>query len=44
MLQLRFAAPLAPFKTVRVELLETVMGTDGQSLKPWTLTFQTGSS
>jgi hypothetical protein len=43
-LQLRFAAPLAPFKTVRVELLEAVMGADGQSLKPWTLMFQTGAS
>jgi hypothetical protein len=43
-LQLKFTAPLAPFRTVRVELLDGIIGTDSQPLKPWTLTFQTGGS
>lgn len=43
-LQVKFTAPLAPFRTVRVELLDGVIGTDNQPLKPWTLTFQTGRS
>lgn len=41
-LEIKFANPLERFRTVRVELLEGVMGTDGQPLTPWTLTFQTG--
>ncbi len=43
-LQLRFTPPLARLRAVRIELLEGVLGTDGQPLKPWTLAFQTGSS
>jgi hypothetical protein len=42
-LQIKFAAPLERFQTVKVELLEGIMATDGQALKPWTLVFSTGS-
>jgi Bacterial Ig-like domain len=43
-LQLKFTAPLAPFRTVQIELLDSIIGTDSQPLKPWTLTFQTGGT
>jgi hypothetical protein len=42
-LTIKFAAPLERFRTVKVELLEGIKGTDGQPLKPWTLTFTTGA-
>ena len=41
--QIRFAKPLEPFRTVKVELLEGIKGPDGQPLKPFTLTFTTGA-
>jgi hypothetical protein len=41
-LEIRFAAPLARFRTVRVELLEGIAATDGAPLAPWSLTFTTG--
>jgi hypothetical protein len=44
MLELRFAKPLERFRTVKVDLLEGIMGTDGQPLKPWTLTFALGGA
>lgn len=43
-LELRFAKPLERFRTVKVDLLDGIMGTDGQPLKPWTLTFAVGGS
>ncbi|MQA29173.1 MAG: hypothetical protein GEU82_04935 [Luteitalea sp.] len=43
-LQIRFTAPLPRLRTVRIELVDGVMGADGQSLKPWILTFETGGS
>jgi hypothetical protein len=43
-LELRFAKPLERFRTVKVDLLEGILGTDGQPLKPWTLTFALGGS
>jgi hypothetical protein len=43
-LQLRFTPPLARLRTVRVEVLEGVLGTDGQALKPFALTFQTAGT
>jgi hypothetical protein len=43
-IEVRFAQPLERFQKVRVELLEGVMSLDGQMVKPWTLTFTTGSS
>jgi hypothetical protein len=41
-LQLTFSQPLERFRTVKVELLEGIKGTDGQPLKPFTLTFSVG--
>jgi Big-like domain-containing protein len=43
-LEVRFAKPLERFRTVKVELLQGITGTDGQPLKPWTLTFSIGGS
>jgi hypothetical protein len=43
-LTIHFAKPLERFRTVKVELLEGILGTDGQPLKPWTLTFSVGGS
>ncbi len=43
-LQLKFNKPLERFRTVKVELLEGILGTDQQALKPWTLTFGVGGS
>lgn len=43
-LELRFDKPLERFRTVRVELLEGILGTDRQPLKSWTLTFEVGGS
>jgi Big-like domain-containing protein len=43
-LEIKFAHPLERFRTVKIDLLDGIMGTDGQPLKPWTLTFQTGGS
>jgi hypothetical protein len=41
-LELKFASPLERFRTITVELQDGIVGTDKQSLSPWTLTFQTG--
>lgn len=43
-LELKFAKPLERFRTVKVELLEGILGTDKQPLKPWALTFEVGGS
>jgi hypothetical protein len=43
-LELRFTKPLERFRTVKVDLLDGILGTDGQPLKPWTLTFAVGGS
>jgi hypothetical protein len=43
-LELRFAKPLERFRTVTVELLDGILGSDGQPLKPWKLTFSVGGS
>jgi hypothetical protein len=43
-LQLRFPKPLERFRTLKVELLEGILGTDQQPLKPWTLMFGLGGS
>jgi hypothetical protein len=43
-LELKFAKPLERFRTVKVDLLEGILGTDGQPLKPWTLTFALGGA
>jgi hypothetical protein len=41
-IEIKFAQPLDAFQQVRVELLEGITALDGQTLKPWTLTFTTG--
>ena len=43
-LELKFSKPLERFRTVKVELLEGILGTDKQPLVPWTLTFAVGGS
>jgi len=43
-LELKFTKPLERFRTLKVDLLEGILGTDGQPLKPWTLTFAFGGS
>jgi hypothetical protein len=43
-LELRFTRPLERFRTLQIELLEGILGTDQQPLKPWTLTFVVGGS
>src|SRR5436190_4891391 len=43
-LEIRFAAPLERFRTIKVDLLEGIGGVDGQTLKPWTLTFSLGGA
>jgi Bacterial Ig-like domain len=43
-LEIKFAKPLERFRTLKVDLLEGILGTDGQPLKPWTLTFMLGGS
>lgn len=43
-LELRFKQPLERFRTVIVELLDGIVGTDTQPLKPWKLTFSIGGS
>jgi hypothetical protein len=43
-LEIRFPAPLEGLRTVRVELLEGIAGTDQQRMKPWALSFMTGGS
>lgn len=43
-LEIRFAQPLEPFRTVQVDLLDGILGTDQQPLARWTLKFMTGGS
>jgi hypothetical protein len=43
-LEIKFAKPLERFRTVNVDLLEGILGTDQQPLKPWTLSFGVGGS
>ena len=41
-LEIKFTKALEPFRTISVQLLEGILGTDGQPLKPWTLIFSLG--
>lgn len=43
-LEIKFPKPLERFRTLQVDLLAGIIGTDGQPLKPWTLTFMLGGS
>jgi hypothetical protein len=40
---IRFAKPLEPQQTVKIELLEGILAMGGQPLAPWSMTFSTGS-
>jgi hypothetical protein len=42
--ELKFTKPLQQFRTLKVELLDGILGTDQQRLKPWTLLFSLGGS
>jgi Bacterial Ig-like domain len=41
-MEISFTGPLERFRTVKVDLLEGITGTDGAPLAPWTLTFSVG--
>ena len=41
-LEITFAQPLERFQTLSVGLDANILGTDGQALKPWTVTFDLG--
>jgi hypothetical protein len=41
-IQITFAKPLQPFRTVKVELLDGIKGFDGAPFKTWTITFSVG--
>jgi len=43
-LEIRFGSPLAPFQTVKLELVDGIRTPEGQQLPPWTLTFSVGAS
>jgi hypothetical protein len=43
-LELNFREPFERFRTLKVELLEGILGTDQQPLKPWVLTFALGGT
>ena len=42
-LEIRITNGLPPFKPMKMEILDGVKGTDGGAMKPFTLTFTTGS-
>jgi len=41
-LEIKFRVPLERYRTVKVNLLDGIKGTDRQALVPWTLSFITG--
>jgi hypothetical protein len=41
-MEIRFATPAEPFRTILVTLGEGITGQDGQPLRPYKLTFTTG--
>jgi hypothetical protein len=43
-LEIRFTKPLERFRTIKVEVIEGVVGADAQPMKPWALTFSIGGS
>jgi hypothetical protein len=43
-LEIKFTKPLERFRTLTLDLLEGIVGTDGQPLKAWTLSFSVGGS
>jgi hypothetical protein len=43
-LELKFTKPLERFRTLKIDLLDGILGTDSQPLKAWTLSFSLGGS
>jgi Bacterial Ig-like domain len=43
-LEVHFPKPFERFRTVKIDLLDGIMGTDAQPLKPWSLTFGVGGA
>jgi len=43
-LEIKFTKPLERFRTLQLDLLDGIVGTDGQPLKAWTLSFMLGGS
>lgn len=43
-LEIRFTEPLLRYRTIKVDLLEGILGIDKQPLTPWTLSFLTGGA
>jgi hypothetical protein len=43
-LEVKFTKPLERFRTLKLDLVDGILGTDGQPLKSWTLTFMLGGS
>ena len=43
-MEVQFTQPLERFRTVKVQLLEGILGTDKQAIKPWTLVFSLGGT
>jgi hypothetical protein len=41
-LEIKFVQPLELFRGVQIDLVDGILGTDQQRLKPWTLKFETG--
>ena len=42
MLEIKFVQPLEPFRAVQIDLVDGILGTDQQTLRTWTLKFETG--
>jgi len=43
-LEIRFTEPLVRYRTIRVDLLEGILGADKQPVAPWTLSFRTAGA
>ena len=43
-LEVKFTKPLERFRTLKLDLADGILGTDGQPLKAWTLSFSLGGS
>jgi len=41
-LEIRFVQPLESFRPVQIDLVDGILGSDQQTLRPWTLKFETG--
>jgi hypothetical protein len=43
-LEIRFTEPLVRYRTIKVDLLEGILGADKQPVAPWTLSFRTAGA